>query len=91
MKHLKHLKHRLATCAFKRNIYLLLGRKRRIVDASLTAAGILMPRSGAEVTGVELVSGMDLDRGHGKWMECGRNRRRESGRGHAAQVKSPNG
>jgi hypothetical protein len=30
MKHLKHLKHRFATCAFKRNIYLLLRRKRRL-------------------------------------------------------------
>jgi hypothetical protein len=35
MKHLKHLKHRLATCTFKRNIYLLLGRKWRLVDTEL--------------------------------------------------------
>ena len=37
MKHLKHLKNRLATCAFKRNIYLLLERKWRLVDAELDA------------------------------------------------------
>jgi hypothetical protein len=38
MKHMKRLKHRLATCAFKRNIYLLLGQKWRLADAKLDAA-----------------------------------------------------
>ena len=37
-----------------------------------------MPRSGAEVAGVELVGVMDLGRGRGRWMEHGRDGRRES-------------
>jgi len=37
-----------------------------------------MPRSGAEVAGVELVDGTDLGRGRGKRMEHSRDGRRKS-------------
>jgi hypothetical protein len=37
VKYLKYLKQTLATYAFKRSIYLLLGRKWRLVDAELDA------------------------------------------------------
>jgi hypothetical protein len=35
-----------------------------------------MPRSGAEVVGVEFGGGTDLGRGDGRWMERDRDRRR---------------
>ena len=45
-----------------------------------------MPRSGAEVAGVELIDGMDLGKGRGRWMEHDRDGRCESARGHAVRA-----
>jgi hypothetical protein len=89
LKHLKYLKQTLATCPFKHNIYLLLVRKWRLVDAELDAVWSSMPWNGAEVAGVELIGGMDLGRGRSRWMERGRDRRRESEWGHTTWVKVP--
>ena len=46
---------------------------------SSTPARGSKPWSGAEVAGVELIGGMDLDRDRGRQMEHGHSGRRESG------------
>jgi hypothetical protein len=56
---------------------------------SSTPAWRSMLRSGAEVADVELVGSTDLGKGRGRRMERGRNRRRECGQGHTAQVWAP--
>jgi hypothetical protein len=89
LKYPKHLTQKLATCAFKHNIYLLLQRKWRLVDAELDAGMELDTTECAEVAGVELVGNTDLDTGYGSgWSAAatggaslGRGTRRERGQG----------
>jgi hypothetical protein len=47
-----------------------------------------MLRSAAEVVGVKLVSGTYLGRSRDRWMERGRNGKRESGRRRAAWARA---
>jgi hypothetical protein len=56
LKHLKHLKQTFATHAFKHNICLLLSRNGGLSTRSS------MLRTSAEVAGVNLVGGTDLDK-----------------------------